>query len=104
MPVYRLSYPCDLFLSIEAGDLETAKKNMRQVLEPTSDGIIVVFETPKGFHDPEERLYPRVDADGIDPNLISVEDVEGQDEEDDDTQDQLPVPEAAGGGEAGAGG
>lgn len=110
MPVYRLSYPADIFASIEAPTLDEAKKKLLQVLDPVSDGVIIVLDTPKGWHDPEERLYPRVDGDGLMIDQVSVEDVEGDEDGEDDSDEAAAVeggPEAApadpqaGGGEAG---
>lgn len=105
---YRLSYPCDLYVSIQADSLDEAEKKLIQVLEPVSDGIIVCLETPKGFADPEERLYPRTEDGRIIKDEISLEDGPCEDEDDEETAVEggpavEGTPEAAGGGEAGTG-
>jgi len=93
---YRLSYPCDLFATIKAESLEAAKKKFVECLTPVADGIIVCLDTPASWgphYDAEERLYPRVDGDGIINDEISLEDgPDGEDEEDeDDPGDQAGV-------------
>jgi hypothetical protein len=107
---YRLSYPCDLFVSVEAESLDEAKQKLVDCLnELSGQGVIVCLDHPSSWTlDPGERLYPRQDGDGPVTSLVQLED--GPDEDEDD--EEAPVeggpaaegaPQEAGGREAGAG-
>lgn len=101
MPLFRLSYPAHIYATFEAATVDEAKEKFKQVLEPVEDGIIIVLDTPKGWHDPEERLYPgKGDKNQIAVADMAVEDIEGEDGEvkEGDTQDHLQAPKAEGHG------
>lgn len=85
---YRLSYPCDLFVSVFAESSTEARRKLVEALTPLSDGVVVCLDHPKDWPDPAERLYPRFDGDGPHVSLVSLED--GPDDEDEDAEAGAP--------------
>jgi hypothetical protein len=71
--IFRLSYPADIYASVEAGTLEEAKAKMAGVLHTILPGVDLKLDEPAA----EGRLYPRADHNGaIDRVIIAVEDIE----------------------------
>jgi hypothetical protein len=107
---YRLSYPCDLFVTIQAESLEEAKRKLVECLDPAIDGIIVCLDVPPQWgkkYDALERLYPRYEKDKIIPELVQLEDgpdeeAEAGDQEEAQDREQAQERERQEYGEAGA--
>lgn len=74
MPVYRLSYPASLYVSVEGADLETAQQKLLDVLGQLSLSGIQAETGIQQESDPNAVVW--VDA-NLRRSSILVEDIEG---------------------------